>query len=202
MIVEFVGIPGAGKSTAAQRTADLIESRGVPPPEIVNLWSHPMTAAQRFRATWCNARLALMLAARVRKRHDVSAVNRQIGREWLMCRLDSPALMESGPVHVASLTAGALDLSPKVLCARVTPPDVVVDLRLSPTVAMERNAVQRKSRRIMMSGDESEVRTKLLEAQREVDAVMDCMDVNRVIFDVEAMSADDVAEAVARLISE
>jgi len=142
LIVEFVGVPGAGKSTASEAATQLLRDRGYAFEQVDDL----RFVFAKGRGSWliakqANPRLAfaLMRSTPIRAwRSDRSAWNRLLHRDWTANRLEPQKLVASGVLFGAANAVRTSHVTAARIGPHLTPPDAVIDLRLDSGVAVGR----------------------------------------------------------------
>lgn len=135
MIVEFVGINGAGKTTVARAVAQAIDL-----PLHENTTARPRGSAARWLSRAVDLAavpgLGFRCTARIRGGESAIVLSRLCRYERARRSLQS-GLFEEGPIQGLSIVA-ARDPGAVYLASYVTSPDLVVHVNTPPEVALQR----------------------------------------------------------------
>lgn len=189
MIIEVVGIPGAGKSTISQMLADRLDLAW----RELNLDGRERHRA-RLAGLITQPRMLLGLASRIR--HDrvgpaISAILHLTGRSFVQRRL-SDTVVDSGPVFTASvaLVNGAPNVTPALLAKWLPNPDLIVHLHQSPEVA---------ARRVIERGrftpyTEAQLVERFDSYEHHLKALVELLPCERMVVDVGDLTPEEVTD--------
>lgn len=214
VIVEFVGVHGVGKSTAARAAAAAVRARGV------DACSVKLTGYRAFDGTpWSKRRRqADRIVSLARQPALLLAVLSCLARDgrgealgWLVNlarrsqgvrRLHGKpgvAMLEEGPLAAMCIAAAASNrLVIKRIAGRVCLPDLAVSLTATPTIVAERL----RSTRPQWSGQDDGSVAEALSGYRDaLDRMIEVLPVPVLSFDTGRLPAAMIAESVADAVS-
>jgi thymidylate kinase len=205
MIVEFVGVPGVGKTTASVATAKLLRARGYPFDQIDDL---------RFLGSMTRGNL---LAEVVRKPGLVASLAyhtsptrwytergmwaRLLHRDQVASSLAPSKLVASGVLFGAASLMQRSTIPAHVLTGHLTVPDLVVDLHVPLEVAVERIRGRRDGHPAIEMSDRDAV--EFVGGYRAAfDSLLESLSIPVMSIDASDLSPDDLAGLVSDRIGE
>lgn len=162
MTIEFLGVPGAGKTTTACLVANWLRI-----PMITLRRMQAGHRLERVRAVARHPRLAVRLARRVR-RSDPSAQEasmRLLRQCWLMRRVPGPVVLDTGPLFYAADTIDAVEIDARSVAPSLPNPDLLVVLEVDAGVAVSRIRARGRGGRSIRGLSDDRAVTRLRELQ-------------------------------------
>jgi hypothetical protein len=196
-VVEFIGVPGAGKTTVSLIVAKQLGFE----------W-HSLNVdgsnrrRQRMIGIASNPRLAWTMARQVRDGLGLSIMLHLLPRVRVQSSVVGNAVLDSASYFMAGAAVSRLELSPECLVRLLPTPDILVLLKVAPTLASERvRSRGRVARAADYDWDAVVKRTaKLGEALESVFLAAPCQ---KVLIEVDCHTKPSaVAESVVAAISE
>lgn len=151
-VIEFIGMPGSGKTTAATGLASLLRNQGAnvlmeadgsePPGELITMPRYRRNI-ERVRMAASIPRLALSAALRSTSRARAAEMSRLITREWRRRRLhhtpNDLIILDEGSLHKLCIVFAEGEVAdPLNLLSTLMPPSLCIVLRIEVELAAER----------------------------------------------------------------
>jgi thymidylate kinase len=199
VIVEFLGLPGAGKTSVSVLAAELLAGRGFAVRSDTLNRFDGVGAWQRLAAVAGNPGLSMLLAGAVPGsgwRARLAAGNRLVRRDRLRRRVPDGTLIDSGVLFAACGTSRRMGIEVAAIAARVTWPDAIVHLRLDADVALARVRA-RAQPNVLLDVDDDEARRSLADYERLISDVVAAVTVPTIEVRADEGDLQHVAARVA-----
>jgi thymidylate kinase len=198
MIIEFVGAPGAGKTTVARRVGELAEARGLVLRNDTLNRHDGQRLSERAAAIRANPGLVRVLAPTIPGRGAttrLATANRLLRRDWLTRQLPPRTLLDSGVLFAACGVVRRLDVPAKLLVPRLARPHAVIRLDIPPPIALERVRQRGTDHRTLAMGYDAALRY-LTEYGALIDQVLAATQCPVVTVDATSATIDQTAATI------